>query len=146
MLIRSKEADVSHQFEVKPFRQVTPEEVARACGGSVRYYKGEPIAVTCDHLRVSIVFSGDASCMMEEGEEGKRKEYPLGDTRVILEDGSVTFVEPAHSRQGVEYYNWTIISEKDGFSRVRKTAYQRTYQDLKFVHEAWDAARGNKAS
>lgn len=148
MPTQPKEAAVSHQEEVKPFNQVTPEEVAKASGGSVHYYEGTPIAVNYHRLGVSMYFGGDASCITEEGEKGEQQtEYPLKNTRVILEDGNVTFVEPAHRLpNGNEYYNWTTISEKGGFSRVRKDVSQRTYQDLKFVHEAWTAAKEITAS
>mgnify|MGYP001611154360 FL=1 len=128
--------------ESKPFSEVSLEEIARASGGSVRYSDGKVFWVEYANLEVLIHQArgdnGQTETQLREYplRSIRSRDYVLDQTEVILEEGSVAFVEPARLLHTEEYYSWTTISEKDGFSRTVKSHPQTHVEDGKYIQAA----------
>lgn len=124
--------------ESKSFSEVSLEEIARATGGSVRYSRGEVFWVEYANLDVLIYHHGQQETQLIEHTSGlgRSHDYILDQTEVILEERSVTFVEPARLFHTEEYYAWTTISENDGFSRTVKSHSQANPEDGKYIQAA----------
>lgn len=147
-MVPLSERGISTGAEIKPFSEVSPEEIARRTGGDIEYFQGDPfIRINYEGIGAEIRLNSDdpddllpgqktASVLIIYGE--RNLSYPLDSTAVILGERSVTFVYPRRGRPFVSYprdsctgYLWVEVSGEKITSYVRAVTGRDRYRNSK---------------
>lgn len=148
MSVPASELGIPKGAEIKPFSEVSAEEIARRIGWNLQYFSDRSVWVHSRAMGAGMWIINFPPPQPDLGEESTSYLEIFGPERggrrglvstvVILEEGSMTFVDPISHHSvvsGDSRYSWVTVSKEKGITSCVRLVRERDrgYEALRSI-------------